>query len=212
MVRYNKDEAREWARETMRGLCNVVIPSYTLDLKRLNEKGIRHDIRKEIEMGFWGTLLVSETAITFDEYRQFVQWSRDEARDKVLLVHHALFNTLEENIEAVQMAEQEGCELVLLGYPSNFYATSSDQIFDYTKRFCDATQLGVIIFPVPHWISSALILKFAVTLVVGRIASSRLSTPQSPQPTGPTLRRRRCARSLRAPSFSQSRASTPRST
>lgn len=151
MVRYKKNEARDWARENMHGLCNVVIPSYTLDLKRLGEKGIRHDIRKEIEMGFWGTLLVSETAITLDEYRQFVQWSRDEANDRLVLVHHALFNTLEENIEAVRMAEQEGCELALLGYPSNFYATTSDEIFDYTKRFCDATQLGVIIFPVPHW-------------------------------------------------------------
>ncbi|MGZ8269011.1 MAG: dihydrodipicolinate synthase family protein, partial [Burkholderiales bacterium] len=71
MVRYKKAEAREWARENMRGLANVVIPSYSADLKRLNEKGIRHDIRKEIEYGFWATLLVSEVAITVDEYRQF---------------------------------------------------------------------------------------------------------------------------------------------
>ena len=52
MVRYTKSEARAWARANMRGLCNVVIPSYTLDLKGLNEPGIRHDIRKEIEYGF----------------------------------------------------------------------------------------------------------------------------------------------------------------
>jgi len=151
MVRYKKDEARAWAREHMRGLCNVVIPSYTLDLKRLNEKGIRHDIRREVEFGFWATLLVSETAVTLPEYRQFIQWSHDEAGGRLVLVHHALFNTLEENIEAVRMAEQEGCELALLGYPTNFYATTSEQVFDYTKRFCDATRLGVIIFPVPHW-------------------------------------------------------------
>jgi 4-hydroxy-tetrahydrodipicolinate synthase len=55
MVRYKKSEAREWARENMRGLANVVIPSYSLDLKRLNERGIRHDIRKEIAYGFWAT-------------------------------------------------------------------------------------------------------------------------------------------------------------
>ena len=85
MVRYNKGEAREWARENMRGLANVVIPSYTLDLKRLNEKGIRHDIRKEIEYGFWGTLLVSEVAITVDEYRQFIQWAHDEAGGRLAL-------------------------------------------------------------------------------------------------------------------------------
>jgi 4-hydroxy-tetrahydrodipicolinate synthase len=151
MIRYQKNEARQWARENMRGVANVVIPSYTLDLKRLNEKGIRFDIRKEIEYGFWGTLLVSEVAITVPEYRQFVQWAHDEAGGKLRLIHHAGFNTLEENIEAAQIAEKEGAELALLGYPANFYATTSKQIYDYTKAFCDATRLGVILFPVPHW-------------------------------------------------------------
>ena len=69
MIRYQRHEARDWARENMHGLANVVIPSYTRDLKALNEQGIRHDIRKVIEYGFWGTLLVSEVAITLDEYR-----------------------------------------------------------------------------------------------------------------------------------------------
>ena len=53
--------------------------------------------------------------------------------------------------EAVQMAEKEGAELVLLGYPVNFYATTSQQVYDYTRAFCEATRLGVILFPVPHW-------------------------------------------------------------
>ena len=69
MVSYSRREAREWARANMHGLCNVVVPSYTQDLRRLSEKGIRHDVRKEIEYGFWGTLLVSEVAITVHEYR-----------------------------------------------------------------------------------------------------------------------------------------------
>ncbi len=151
MVRYKKNEARAWAREHMRGVANVVIPSYTLDLERLNEKGIRHDIRTNIEYGFWGTLLVSEVAITIPEYRQFVQWSHDEAGGKLTLIHHAGFGTLAQNIEAVHMAEKEGAELVLLGYPQNFYATTNQHIYDYTKALCDATRLGVILFPVPHW-------------------------------------------------------------
>ena len=64
MTSYRKSEAREWAREKLRGVANVVIPSYTSDLKGLNEAGIRHDIGKELEYGFSGTLLVSEVAIT----------------------------------------------------------------------------------------------------------------------------------------------------
>ena len=49
MASYRKNEAREWAKEHLRGVANVVIPSYTRDLKGLSEKGIRHDIRLEID-------------------------------------------------------------------------------------------------------------------------------------------------------------------
>jgi 4-hydroxy-tetrahydrodipicolinate synthase len=151
MARYRKHEAREWARESLRGVANVVIPSFSRDLKRLNEKGIRHDIRLEIEYGFAGTLLVSEVAITLEEYRQFFEWANDEARRRLLLIHHASFNDLEENIEAVRIAEANGAELILLSYPPNFYPTTAQDIYDYTKAFCDATSLAVMLFPVTLW-------------------------------------------------------------
>ena len=101
MASYRKKEAREWAREHLRGVANVIIPSYTADLKGLNEAGIRHDVRKELEYGFAGTLLVSEVAITLDEYRQFFEIANDESKGRLKLIHHASFNTFEENIEAV---------------------------------------------------------------------------------------------------------------
>lgn len=151
MARYRKREAREWAREHLRGVANVIIPSYSRDLKRLNEKGIRHDVHLEIQYGFAGTLLVSEVAITLDEYRQFFEWANDEAKGRLMLIHHASFNDLEENIEAVRIAEANGAELILLSYPPNFYPTSAQDIYDYTKAFCDATDLAVMLFPVPLW-------------------------------------------------------------
>ena len=45
MAGYTKAEARDWARERLVGAVNCTIPSFTNDLKRLNEKAIRHDIR-----------------------------------------------------------------------------------------------------------------------------------------------------------------------
>jgi 4-hydroxy-tetrahydrodipicolinate synthase len=151
MARYRNREAREWAREHLRGVANVIIPSYSRDLKRLNEKGIRHDVRLEIEYGFAGALLVSEVAITLEEYRQFFEWANDEAKGRLMLIHHASFNDLEENIEAVRIAEANGAELILLSYPPNFYPTSAQDIYDYTKAFCDATELAVMLFPVTLW-------------------------------------------------------------
>lgn len=86
-----------------------------------------------------------------DEYVQFVNWAEDEAKGRLTLIHHASFNTLEENIRAVQAAEASGTELVLLSYPSNFYPKDSNEIYEYTKAFCEATNLAVILFPVPLW-------------------------------------------------------------
>jgi dihydrodipicolinate synthase/N-acetylneuraminate lyase len=151
MAQYTRTESRQWARENLDGLINVVIPSFTQDLKGLNEKGIRHDVRKCIELGFTGTLLVSEVVMTLEEYIQFTKIAVDEAAGKLTIVHHASFNTLEENIESVQLAEEAGADLVLLSYPANFYPKDSQEIYEYTKAVCDATNLGVILFPVPLW-------------------------------------------------------------
>jgi 4-hydroxy-tetrahydrodipicolinate synthase len=151
MVAFRKDEARDWARENLHGVANVVIPSYTLDLKGLNETGIRHDIRREIELGFTGALMVSEVALTLDEYEQFYEWASDEANGRLQLIFHAAFNTLEENIEAAKIAERHGAELTLLGYPANFYAETGDDILEYTKAFCEATEMGVMLFPTGLW-------------------------------------------------------------
>jgi len=151
MAEYGKREAREWAKANMHGVANVIIPTFTQDLRGLNERAVRHDVRKEIEYGFWGTLLVSETATTLKEYIQFAEWAADEARGKLRLIHHASFNTLEENLEAVQAAEAAGADLILLSYPPTFYPESSDDIYEYTEAFCAQTNLGVILFPVPLW-------------------------------------------------------------
>lgn len=151
MASYAKQEARDWAKEHMRGVANVIIPSFTRDLKDVSEQGIRHDVRKEIEYGFWGALLVSEVNITVEEYARAMEWAVDEARGRFRLIHHASFNTLEENIEAAQAAERAGAELILLSYPPTFYPASGEDIYNYTVEFCSRTNLGVMLFQVPHW-------------------------------------------------------------
>ncbi|MFY9812137.1 dihydrodipicolinate synthase family protein [Aquabacterium sp.] len=151
MASYTKKEAREWARQHLNGVAHVTIPTLTSDFKRINEKAIRHDVRLSIEHGFIGSLAVSEVPLSQAEYDQFQQVMVDEARGRLIVVHHAVFNTLEDNIEAVKRAEANGADLVLLGYPPHFYPKSLDEVYEYTKAFCDATNLGVIIFPVPIW-------------------------------------------------------------
>eukprot|EP01037_Dinobryon_pediforme_P016222 gene16222-16399_t len=151
MPTYHRKDARAWAREKLVGCSAVTIPSYSADLKSLNERGIRHDIERVVKLGFSYTLLCSEVAITAEENALFTSWARETAGDKFGLFFHAAFGTLADNIEAVKLAERAGADLVLLSYPSNFWPTSEQDIYDYTKSFCDASDLGVMLFPIPTW-------------------------------------------------------------
>lgn len=151
MANYTRKEAREWAKQALVGVANVTIPTMTSDFKRINEKAVRHDVRLSIDYGFIGSLAVSEVPLTLEEHDRFQQIMVDEAKGRLLVVHHAIFNTLEDNIEAVRRAEANGADLVLLGYPPHFYPKSLDDVYAYSKAVCDATDLGVIIFPVPTW-------------------------------------------------------------
>jgi len=148
---YKKHEARDWARQHLKGCSGVTIPSCSTDLKRLNERGIRHDIELTMKLGFSYTLLCAEVTITADENQQFTQWARDTAGGRLGLFFHAAWGTLADNIEAVRLAERAGADLVLLSYPPQFWPTTEQEIYDYTRAFCEATQLGVMLFPIPLW-------------------------------------------------------------
>jgi 4-hydroxy-tetrahydrodipicolinate synthase len=151
MATYTKAEARDWAREHLHGVINVIIPSFSGDLRSLNEAAIRHDVRKQLEYGFDGALLVSEVVISQAEYRTFCEIAQDEAAGRQLFVHHCSWSTLEDCIESLRIAEDTGSELVLLSYPPNFYPLSEQDIYDFTRAICDATDLAVMLFPMFLW-------------------------------------------------------------
>jgi 4-hydroxy-tetrahydrodipicolinate synthase len=151
MISYSRGEARAWARARLVGVANVTIPTVTADFTRLNERAIRHDVELSITHGFVGTLATSEVAFTLEQYGRFCEFMVDQSAGRIIVIHHAVFNTLQENIEAVKIAERAGTELVLLGYPPFFYPKSLDEVYAYTKAFCDATPLAVMLFPIPAW-------------------------------------------------------------
>jgi len=151
MEKYKLNEARAWAKETVIGCSSVTIPSFSGDLKKLNEAGIRHDIALSMKLGFSATLLCSEIPISAEENATFTSWARDTAGEKLLLFFHASFGTLADNIEAATMAEKAGADIVLLSYPTQFRPNSEQEIYDYTKSFCGSVGMPVMLFAIPTW-------------------------------------------------------------
>jgi 4-hydroxy-tetrahydrodipicolinate synthase len=94
---------------------------------------------------------VSETALTPEEYVQFTRCAVDEAQGRLHFLYHASFNTLEQNIAVANAVDEAGSELVLLSYPPSFHPKTSEDIYDYSRAFCDGTDLAVMLFPVPLW-------------------------------------------------------------
>ena len=150
-MRYDRDQAREWARETLAGCCGCVLPTFTADLTGLNETAIRHDVALEKQIGMKAILIVSEGGTTDAEFRQMIDICVDEAGDDLVTFVQASQPTFAEMVSTIAYAEQAGVDLVLPSYPLTYYPTSYDEIFEDTKRLFDSSSMGFVIFCIDQW-------------------------------------------------------------
>lgn len=150
-LEYTRSEAKERARATWHGACNVTLPSFTADMAGLNAAGIAHDVRLAAEMGYWGTLVASESGTTLDEYLHFLEIAADAAPDGFRLVAHLSFDTFEQSVQVARAAEALGVEAALPSYPPSFTPTSAKEVVDHTRALGEASDLALILFAVETW-------------------------------------------------------------
>jgi 4-hydroxy-tetrahydrodipicolinate synthase len=127
------------------------MPTFTADFKALNERAVEHDVRHAASLGYSGTLLVSECGTTLEEYCELLDIAVAARPKGFQLLVHGSFNSVDETIEACRYGERHGADAVLLSYDQNTYFASEDDVYEYTKRVSDATDLGIVLFAVPTW-------------------------------------------------------------
>jgi dihydrodipicolinate synthase/N-acetylneuraminate lyase len=145
-MEYTRTEAKQWAAEKWTGCCNVIMPSFTADLSGLNEAAIRHDVRRNIELGFWGALIVSECATTLDEYVRLMEICVDEAKGRQQFLMHGTFDTRAQIVAMAKEAERIGMGGVLIGHPNSFYPKDEDELYDHIAAVAGATDLCTSLF------------------------------------------------------------------
>jgi 4-hydroxy-tetrahydrodipicolinate synthase len=148
---YTRAEVKDRARSTWRGACNVTLPSFTADFSALNPTAIAHDVRHAAALGFWGTLVASESGTTVDEYVEFLEIAADAAPDGFRLVAHLSFDTVEQALRVAGAAESLGVEAGLLSYPPSFVPSSPRDIVEHTRHVAERTDLALIAFAVMTW-------------------------------------------------------------
>ncbi len=137
-----RQQRKAWAKEHFRGFENILSPSFTPDLKQLDEAGIRLDVRKSIEHGFFSTLC-SLPALSNQEVKRFLEIAVDEARGKISVataIHHADEAHM---MEVMRIAEQAGVEHFLLDFPR---AGTQDELYRHVAKFSEATNMGVYLW------------------------------------------------------------------
>jgi 4-hydroxy-tetrahydrodipicolinate synthase len=151
-MEFTKSEAKEWAKKTYHGLDGVIQPSFTPDLEKLDEEGIRHDVRHNINKGVFSVFCAVEvSALSSEERKQFVKTVCDEAKGKVLVSMFGALDDAERSIELLNYFESVGGTHTLLGWPGNFYANSEEDIYRITKKICDSISLAVDLWPKPFY-------------------------------------------------------------
>ncbi len=141
-----RSERKAWAREALVGIENALMPSFTADMRDLDEEGIRWDVRQAIAQGFFSTMCAVETGLTTEEAKRFISIVCDEAKGKILVSFTLLNNSFQESLQLLAHAEQVGASHALLGYPATFRPKTPDEIYQKTAMLSESTNLGLVMY------------------------------------------------------------------
>ena len=147
-MEFSRAEAKKWAKQHLKGLEAVIFPSFTPDLRSLDEEGIRYDVNHLIANGFTSALVSPESCgMTFEERKKLVEIVCSEAKGKIHTSVAVMQDTVEEDIEMLRHIEKVGGTFVTLGHPIQYYPRSVEDIFQMYKYMCDSTNLGIVFYP-----------------------------------------------------------------
>ena len=141
----DKSQMKRWARKHFRGFENILLPSFTPDLKALDEEGIRHDVRHSIANGVFSVFAVGMW-LSPQELRRYFEIVVDEAGGRIA-VGSPLIEPNREAVHGVLRAAKEAGLTHVLAHPfHDFHATSEDELFEFYRDIIENTDLAVAVW------------------------------------------------------------------
>lgn len=152
MAKYSRSEAKDNAREKIRGIFTAPCVPETSD-GRIDEAGLRRDVRYYLDVikvsglyihGFFGIFWL----MTTEERKQITEIVVDEVRGRVPIMNRCAHQNMKDAIELVKHAEAAGVDFISMIGPW-LAGGSPDIIFEYFERVAAETSLGISIFNTP---------------------------------------------------------------
>ena len=153
MAGYRKDEAQDWAWESLKGQWSTLVTPFNQD-KSYDEEGMRRNIRHIHKLGTVGagcTWAMGEFwSLTFDERCRVMDTVADESRGKILTGAHVTHTSTKDMIELAHRAETSGIDLLMVASPY-MVAKTEDQVFEYVKLLADNTDMAIMFYNSPQF-------------------------------------------------------------
>ena len=150
---YTRNEAQEWAWETLRGQWTTLITPFTPDNK-LDEQGMRDNIRRIRSLGTTGagcTWGMGEFwSLTHDERLRIMDIVADEAGTEWPVGAHVTHTSAEEMIALAKHAEGAGFDLLIVA-PPYMVTKTEEQVIEYVKLLANNTETAIMFYNSPQF-------------------------------------------------------------
>jgi len=146
----HKKDAKDWARETMKGLWTSPMFPFTQDC-RLDEAGMRHNVEymigsKAAGIGFG----FSEPWVcSLAERKRAMEVSIDAIRKRVPAYLHATDHSVEETIGLVRHAQDVGADAVMV-WPPYEWAKTQQMVIDYYEYVASKVDIAMFLYNTWH--------------------------------------------------------------
>jgi len=153
MANYTKGEAREWARENLRGQWTTLVTPFTPQ-DTLDEEALRHNIRHIRGLGVrgagctWG--MGEFWSLTLEERMRVYDIVSQEVRGQWPIAAHVTHTSAQDMLALAKHAEAVGFDLLIVAAPY-FVTKMEEQVIDFVRLLADHTRLAMMFYNSPQF-------------------------------------------------------------
>ena len=153
MAKYNKSEAQDWARESLRGQWSTLMTPFTPE-DEIDEQGLRQNIRYVQRLGSrgagftWG--MGEFWSLTHEERLRVYDIVSDEAQGSWLIAAHVTDTSAKDMVALAKHAEGVGFDLLVVA-PCYMATKTEAQVIEYTQHLADNTSLAIMFYNSPQF-------------------------------------------------------------
>jgi 4-hydroxy-tetrahydrodipicolinate synthase len=148
-MRYKLNQAKEWARETLRDYFVTTTMPFLADLS-IDEEGLRHNVRHILGLRSTGGIYVGSiyqefNALTLAERKRVAEIVLNEVGVRVPVMAGISGNCMADVVELGRHATEHGADLVML-WPPSLGLRTQQGVLDFYRRITSQLEIGMCVY------------------------------------------------------------------